>query len=509
MRKRMARLAMETHEKVQTMGAYAAVLRRRWLTLATIIPSSILIAVFLAYTLPPSYRSSATILLEPSSIPPELIKTTVISYADQQIELVQRTVMTPERLASVVQEVDPYPALKESARAKAAMIIDDTTIEKVDPVTLEPAIESPAFTIYYDNADRDTAIAVNKRIAKLFLNYNRETRAAQAREAYNFLLAKSKELTTYVSDIEKRIADFKAKYGDALPESRVRNEQSLDRVQRDIDAADVQIRMLEQQESLLALQLKGISPTIVASSADIPTQLGLLRAELAAAQQKYTPDHPDVKRLKHAIEALAEQAKVASAEQVVPDNPDYLRVSTELQSLRGNLAAWRSTAARARAQLADYERRLTSAPGVERDYAQLERDRQLAQEQLIEIRNKLQAAGVAQTLEAEAMGERYTLIREASSPSEPYSPNRLGLILVGVLLGCAIAVGLAAFRESADPSVRSANDVAELSDLDVIGAIPKLLTPVDRRRQHALVGSLAGGYLAAIAIVVIAVISAP
>jgi polysaccharide biosynthesis transport protein len=500
---------MGANEKVQTLGAYAAVLRRRWLILATIIPSSILIAVFLAYTLPPSYRSSATILLEPSSIPSELIQTTVISYADQRIELVQRTVMTPERLTSVVEKVDPYPALKASTREKARMIIDNTTIEKVDPVTLEAATESPAFTIHYDNADRQTAIAINKQIAELFLNYNRETRTAQAREAYNFLSAKSKELTSYVGDIEKRIADFKAKYGDALPESRIRNEQSLDRVQRDIDAADVQVRMLEQQESLLALQLKGISPTIVASGADIPTQLGALRAELAAAQQKYTADHPDVKRLKLAIAALAEQAKLAGSPQVVPDNPDYLRVSTELQSLRGNLAAWRSTAARARAQLANYERRLSNTPGVERDYAQLERDRALAQEQLIGIRNKLQAAGVAQTLEAEAKGERYTLIREASAGSEPYSPNRLGIILLSIVVGGAIAAGLAAFRESADPSVRNANDVAELSDLAVIGAIPKLLTPADRRRQHALLGSLAGAYLAAIAIVVVAVISAP
>jgi uncharacterized protein involved in exopolysaccharide biosynthesis len=316
-------------------------------------------------------------------------------------------------------------------------------------------------------------------------------------------------LTGRVNEIESQIADFKAKHGDALPDARVRNEQSLDRVQRDIDAADVQVRMLEQQESLLSLQLKQISPTIVASGADIPTQLGLLRAELAAAQQKYTADHPDVKRLKRAIEALAAQAKAGGSPQVVPDNPEYLRVSTELESIRRNLSAWRSNGARARAQLAEYERRLSSTPGVERDYAELERNRQLAQDQLIDIRNKLQAAGVAQTLEAEAKGERYTLIREASSPTTPYSPNRLGMILLGIVFGGALAAGLAAFRESVDPSVRNAGDVAELCDLPVIGAIPKLLAPADRRRQQVLFGSLAGGYAAAIAIVLVAVISGP
>ena len=62
--------------------------------LLTIIPAALLLAVYLAYALPPSYRSSATILLEPSSIPTELVQTTVTSYADQQIELVSRRVLT-------------------------------------------------------------------------------------------------------------------------------------------------------------------------------------------------------------------------------------------------------------------------------------------------------------------------------------------------------------------------------------------------------------------------------
>jgi polysaccharide biosynthesis transport protein len=500
---------MDANEKVQTLGTYAAVLRRRWLILVTIFPSAILVAVFLAYTLPATYRSSATILLEPSSISPELIRTTVISYADQQIEVVQRMVMTPERLEEVVEQIDPYPRLNESSRVKAGMIIADTSLEKVDPVTLEPAVESAAFSIYYVNPDPQIAKAITARIAQLFLDYNTATRTAQAREAHRFLSAKSNELTEQIGGIERRIEEFKSKYGDALPESRERNEQSLDRVQRDVDATDAQIRLLEQQESLLALQLRQVSPTIVASGTDIATQLGLLRAELAAAQQKYTADHPDVRRLKAAIEALAAQAKAGQQPQVVPDNPDYLRISAELSGVRGNLAAMRSNSARARAQLAEYERRLSSTPGVEREYVQLERDRELAAQQLLDIRNKLREAEVAQTLESEAKGERYTVIRKASTPETPYSPNRLGFILIGIVIGGGLAVGLAALRESADPTVRGAYDVAELSDLAVIGAIPKLLTPGDRRRQHALLGSLAGGYLAAIAIVVVAVISAP
>ncbi len=48
---------MDANEKVQTLGTYAAVLRRRWLILGTIIPSAILSQFSSPTLLPPSYRS--------------------------------------------------------------------------------------------------------------------------------------------------------------------------------------------------------------------------------------------------------------------------------------------------------------------------------------------------------------------------------------------------------------------------------------------------------------------
>ena len=71
-------------------GEYVDILRRRRWYLLTIIPAACSLSVFLAFFLEPSYRSTSTILLEPSSIPTELVQTTVTSYADRQIELVSR-----------------------------------------------------------------------------------------------------------------------------------------------------------------------------------------------------------------------------------------------------------------------------------------------------------------------------------------------------------------------------------------------------------------------------------
>ncbi|MGB7739907.1 MAG: Wzz/FepE/Etk N-terminal domain-containing protein, partial [Steroidobacteraceae bacterium] len=163
---------MSTNDDPSTLGDYINVLRRRRWYLLTIIPAAILLAVYVAYTLPAIYRSSATILLEPSSMPQELVatETAVTNYADSQIELVQRRVLTADNLVPVVSKIDPYPDMPGlSAREKANQVIENTMIERVDPITLEVLPESSAFSIHYQNANPEVAAAIAQQIADLFL----------------------------------------------------------------------------------------------------------------------------------------------------------------------------------------------------------------------------------------------------------------------------------------------------------------------------------------------------
>lgn len=488
-----------------TLGQYAGILRRRWQYLALVVPPAVLIAVALAFTLPATYSSSATILLEASSIDPSLIKTTVVSYADQRIELVRRDVMSAERLEHIVKQVDPYPDQPGlSLRDKANLISSNTRLVKVDPVTLEPLVVSSAFSIRYSNQSPELAARVAQHLADLFLSSNRETRTAEALDTYNFMLARSKELETQIRSVEQRIAEFKGRFGNALPEAAARNEAGMDRAEREVDSVKAQIRMAEQQESLLKLQLNQISPTLITNKgSDLFTQLGTLRAQLAEAQQKYTPDHPDVKRLTRAIEALAAQAKLGNPNNVTPDNPDYMRVSAELDAVRTNLAALRSNMARSQVQLGQYEQRLTQTPQVEQGYVQLTRDREILQQQFESTQVKLREAELSKSLESQAKGERYTLIRQPFVPGTPDSPNRLGIILLGIVMGFGVAVGFAIFKESADPTIRDTADVSSIVDLPLIAAIPSFANARTRRRQRFVWGSVAGAYLFAALIVIV------
>jgi len=502
---------MNASDRTSTLGDYLGVLRRRRWYLLTIIPAALLVSIYLAYALEPSYRSSATILLEPSSIPTQVVQTTVMSYAEQQIEIVQRRVMTTERLEELVKEIDPYPDETElTVRDKARGIRQDTLFERVDPITLEVLTTSNAFSIHYHNADPGRAELIAQRLADLFLDYNRKARGELAAETYDFLLGQSRDVERRIEESERLIEKFKSQYGAALPESQGLNQAAVDRVDLDLRANESRIRDAEQRQALLEIQLSQLNPTLAGTAGNWRTELKSLQAQLAEARMRYTPDHPDVKRLQRQIEALAARSSTeGDSVAVVPDNPEYLAVQSQLQTVEQELAALRSTTARARQKIAQYESRMSTAPAVERKYADLSRDREGLAAQYKDLQTKLAAANVARNLETEQMGARFTQIRSPSVPETPYWPNRIGLILLGIVLGAALAAGSAAIAESLDPAVRSARDLRDLTAIPAIAAIPILINAADHRKRQVLWAAYAGVVLAVAMFVGLTVAVAP
>ena len=138
------------------------------------------------------------------------------------------------------------------------------------------------------------------------------------------------------------------------------------------------------------------------------------------------------------------------------------------------------------------------APEVGREYVQLTRDYEVAQERFSGIETRLRDAALGQALETQQRGGRFSLIREPRRPGSPDSPNRLGIILLGIVLGGGLAVGSAALRESSDPSVRSLRDLREITDIRTIAAIPVMLNAADRKRRVIAWG--AASIVAAIAV---------
>jgi polysaccharide chain length determinant protein (PEP-CTERM system associated) len=474
----------------RALGEYRNLLRRRRIYPLTIIPASVLGAVFIAFYLPASYRATGTIMLQPSDIPAEMVSPIVRrtaredvppDQAQQEVELLRRRVMTPEKLLQLVQEVDPYPADKRSSLdAKAQRIASDTSVERVDPITLKPLDESTAFSIHYDNPQPLMAAAIAQKLVDLYLTYNRRTRAEQANAAYDFLQTQAKELEASMVAQEQKLARFKASYGNSLPDRQQHNLAEIDRLQRDLEETQRELLMAEEKESELQLQLNGLSPSMTASVSDWRTQLAKLRSDLAAAEEKYTPEHPEIKRLRRAIDDMVTKGSASlKSNGRAPDNPDYLAVQSQLRAAQHLVATLRSAEAREHREIAGYEAGLSTEPNVEREYTQLQRDYDNARLRYEDIQGKMKNAALARTMEQEERGERFILLRDPVAPKRPYSPNRLGIILLGIVLGFGVALGCITVADVTDPTVRGTADLQEITGGPAIGAIPVLLSPDD------------------------------
>jgi len=500
-------------DRVSTLGEVRRMLRRRWRYLASILPASLLLAVLIAYWLPPSYRATSTIMLEPQSIPKEMVSATVRGiedvaiYAQNELELTRRRVMTPDRLVEIVKAVDPYPRLRNApAEAKAQILASNTTVERVDPITLKPLDQSAAFSISYDNPDPKLAAAVAARLTDLYLSYNRRTRTEQASAAYDFLQGQAREVEASMAEMEQRLAKFKAQYGAALPEMQTHNMTEIDRAQHDIESIQQQELVAEEKESQLQLQLNNLSPTMTGAVSDVRTELAKLRAELSEAHQKYTPEHPEVKRLERAVADMSAQSAASLHPSTSkPDNPEYLAVADQLSAARHQLAALRAAEMRDRRERQTYEEHLQTTPNVERQYTQLQREYAAARDRYDDIQAKMKNAALARTMEYEDRGEKFSMLHAPTVPQRPFFPNRIGIILLGFLLGCGAALGVAALADASDPTVRGPDDLQEIMESTAIGSIPVLLTARDRRLYRLKWGSAMAAYSAAVVLMAVTI----
>jgi uncharacterized protein involved in exopolysaccharide biosynthesis len=498
-------------ESTGDLGSYAALFRRRRVWLLTIIPGALLLAIYVAFALPAQYRSTATLMLEQAAIPENFIKSTVRSYADQQIDVIQGRVLTADALQDLVKQYDPYPENKElSTEQKALRIIQNTSLDHVDPVTFKPKDEAAAVSIYYQNPNPQRASEVATRIADLFLTYHQRARIDAARAAAKIIQDRASAIAKELQATDDEYARLRNANGGTLPDTKDNGEDARYRSERDLTDLERQLREAQERESLLSIQLSGTSPNLLVTQGlagnGLPavgtaagptglTDIATVKAELADAQLRYTPDHPDVKRLERALAALEAKQSSASASPSSADNPEYRKIAGQLAAARADVAALQTSTARARAQLDKYTNNANPSAALERQVADIERRRQALQTEYQQNQDQLKSAELGQVAESGKNAEHFALLQSPYPDTQPYSPNRIGVILLGFVLGCALAAAAVAIAESADATVRGSRDVVGLNGLPILASIPEIELTSDQRRRRLVWGSVVGLYL--------------
>ena len=543
-------------------------------------------AVLAAALWPPTYRSTGTILIEQQEIPTDFVRAAVSSYADQRVQMISQRVMTSANLIGIIDKYKLYPRDRDTATRETLVdrMRDDIKLEMISADVVDPrqgkaTKATIAFSVSFDSRSPVMAARVANELTTLYLSENIETRKQLAADTASFLKEESERLGRRISDLEGKVAAFKTENGSSLPEFGQLNMQMLDRGQQDLSTIQTRLQAIDQQLVFLDAQMAQLSPTApsfsdtgerVLAPAD---RLKMLQGQLAAAEARYNPDHPDVIRLKREIGSLRSQLGAASSaaraapatpreidatdditrqleaaklqlaaarqsygeahpdvqrlqrqvnslqlalqqmpRQVVrapasgtaapildgsADNPTYIQIRAQREVAINERAALSAQIPVVRARIAEIGRRQLVAPEIEKNYSALQRDLGGEQLKYNEVRQKLLEAQLAQNLETERKGERFTLIEPPLAPQEPVEPNRPAIMLLGLVFAAAGALGLMLLLETLDTRIRDRRQLLALLSVPPLAVIP--LQELDeeraarhRRRRNGAIASAAG-----------------
>ena len=507
---------MEQNSK--TPADYIDILKRRKYYIIVPFLLISITSVIVAYNLPVTFRSTATLLME---VPTQnsLIQSAIGDYASDQIGLISLKVMTADNLLSIIRLYDLY---KASDKAVDNTILTewfkrDTEISLVKSSlgTKESSGSGEiAFAISFTYSEDKKAKDIASKLATLFVEYNDRSRTQRATRAADFLAEESDKLNNQIQVIDSKISEYKKQYKDNLPEQLQWNLSTVERKEDQLRDTESQIRaakeritfitaeMARSQENLprniddkaplskdeeiralhtkylrlssqyypshpdvvgLKRQIENLDPNFGGNTPenDIRKQLAESKEKLKLIQNKYASNHPDIIKLNTQIDMLQQRLRnvvpQSSHEQEVKAHgasPASLILEVQIKSSQEELQMLMQKRDELKATLEKIKYRVSLAPDVEKGYVELLREREHTLNKYNQLKEKLLDAKLVQKLEENQYGQTLTIIEQPIVPTRPEKASRRKVAIGGFFLAIAVGLASALFVEFMDPRVR-------------------------------------------------------
>jgi polysaccharide chain length determinant protein (PEP-CTERM system associated) len=519
-------LSDESPRGLKLATVIETVRRRRLLAL---LPLLLVLAatVSLAFFLPSVWTARATVLVNNQLIPEAYVRSSVNVDPETRLLTLTHQILDGPRLSKIIEQFKLYPALRRNRPAADVVERMRRDIRVEIPEERERRNREgrmPIFTVAYTATDQEVAANVANTLAALFDEENRRSSQQQAAGTSEFLETQLREMRTRLAAQEQKITAYKEQNLGELPEQREVNLRTIERLQLQLSIAGENNRRAIDRRQLISQSLNDLDTASAMSvgggaapggDMSAAARLAVLRQELTALQTTYSDKYPDVIATKEQIRLLearvaqdekklaAAQAAAAAAPKngaapanrasrdlrLAAANPYVLSLMQQQDQAAVEVKATVEEIAGLNRQLAVYQRRLENTPKREAELATITRDYETTRDTFRSLLAKRSEADITSNLELGAKGEQFRVIEPARPPGRPAGPNRLRLLMVGILLALGAAGAAVIVAEQMDTSYRRADEVRDTAGVPVLSTIPRIVTDADRtaaRRQRGL-----------------------
>jgi polysaccharide chain length determinant protein (PEP-CTERM system associated) len=469
--------------------------RYRWLAfgIACALAS---IGWLLVFMLPDRYEARASVLVDTrTALKPALEGLATQQDVGVELSYVRESLLTDARLvgiARLVGLVQPSETDRERNDRAAALLRKHIvlTMERADDQPERGPSGGTNYDILYQDTNRTRALNVVSILLQTLVDETLGGKKQGSENAQMFLEAQVKDYEKRLRTAEDRLADFKSRHFGLMPSERGGYFEQLQKETIATEEARTKLLVAENRRAALEKQLHG-DAAVAATAAVVPaanaagtvgmdtvSRLAQTRAHLDELLLKYTDKHPDVietrknlaeleKRRAAEIESLRNGDATAAASSGASTNPVYQSIQLELNHADVDIADLRTQLAEHEDKARQLRQLLNTAPQVEAEYAQLNRDYDV---------NKAQYTALLSSFEKARLGERadsagsvnFQVVEPPTVSNRPVWPRRT-ILLSGILLA-ALAMGtLAANRlDRIRPLVGSASGLAGAAGVPVL-----------------------------------------
>ena len=501
----------------------ALIVRRRWWVIITFVALSAL-TVLISMLFPKVYLSETMILIQPRDVPTDFVKDLIAGSTDQRLSSIEQTILSRTNLLKILNEFEDrlvaFRGLNDDRKVlklKQQIKIDFYS-ERRNGVYLP----TTSFRISYRDRNQELAQKITARLASLFIEQDNRAREDQVFGTTTFLSGEMNKVADQLKQSEDRLKTLKERFRYELPGELETNLRTLDRLQlqktSNLEALDRHLSLqmtLERQISetppMIARDVPG--KAVVAA---VPVRNPLVEKYLTKEREykellvKATAKYPDAQRLKDELDQLKKEIPpedLATARQTVTDeesavtapNPVYQSLTSQLRQVKTEIEIREKEKKTIEAEMERYTQRIQNTPGVEQEMAAALRANADLTKQHTDLKEKLDQAKLAESLESNQKGSQFIIVDQANYPLEPITPAARVIVLIGWAISLAVGVVVAWIVDGLNQMVWTQRELERLLETPVLVEIPTLVSVSDiirarrRRLAHAVLLVLSAG----------------
>jgi polysaccharide chain length determinant protein (PEP-CTERM system associated) len=462
------------------------------------------------YIIPEKYEARSSVFIEENVISNYVEGVAITPSMDERLSVLSYSIKSRNLILKVIEALDldidtPNPHIENVIK----VLQDKTKIEIIGGKRNRSPQDMDLFIISLKHKNPKFAMDYVNTLVNLYIKENLLDKRQESHVANKFLSEQIAFFKNKLNDIDKNIVYFRTEKGIFVSMNEEKIVKEIEDAEKTLEELKINKMELQVKKELITKDLKKENPytvTVLGSENSIEDRIVNLQNKLDAMLMNYTEKYPEVLGIISEIETLKKKLKNGndvnhnsdySVSEMSTLNPVYQELKKELSKTEVDLASLETRENYFKKLIEAKKTYMKEIPVEKKKLADLEREKSSYMKIYDELVLRFGQSEVSKQMEIQDKWATFRIVDRAVLPTIPVSPNRVKIILLGILAGFASAFGLVLLTDSTDPSVKAVDKLKRMK-VPVLAIIPKIQTleQVSRKRRKDITTyTIAGVYL--------------